>query len=74
VLRFGLKVKKIQKVTPPVKLSINTDVKPIQQPIRRIPVAPEDKVTAKLEEALALDIIDPVFRSFRLDIAHGYSN
>ncbi|KAH8308532.1 hypothetical protein KR059_008033, partial [Drosophila kikkawai] len=55
------------KVTPfpkwkglPVKLSINPDVKPIQQPLRRIPIALEDKVTSKLEEALALDIIERV--------------
>lgn len=67
VLRLGLKVKKIDSVTPfpkwkgpPVKLSIDTNIKPIQQPIRRIPIALEDKVIAKLEEAVALDIIEPV--------------
>jgi len=43
-----------------MKLSIDTSIKLIQQPIRRIPIALEDKVIAKLEEAVGLDIIEPV--------------
>ncbi|KAH8314143.1 hypothetical protein KR067_010757, partial [Drosophila pandora] len=43
-----------------VKLSIDPHVYPVKQPLRRIPVALEDKVNAKLEEARKLDIIEPV--------------
>lgn len=67
VLRLGLEVKRIETLAPfpkwngpPVKLSIDASIKPIQQPIRRIPIALEDKVIAKLEEAIGLDIIEPV--------------
>nr|DAA65004.1 TPA_exp: gag-pol protein [Drosophila sechellia] len=67
VLRLGLEVHSIESVSPfpkwkglPVKLSIDPDIKPVQQPMRRIPIALEEKVIGKLEEALALDIIEPV--------------
>lgn len=43
-----------------VKLAIDLSVKPVQQPLRRIPIALEDKVAAKLEEAVQLDKIEPV--------------
>ncbi|KAH8306760.1 hypothetical protein KR215_000743, partial [Drosophila sulfurigaster] len=43
-----------------VKLLIDPNIRPIQQPMRRIPVAIEAKVLSKLEEALSSDIIEPV--------------
>lgn len=67
VLRLGLNVNRIEEVKPfpkmkniQVKLSIDTSIKPVQQPLRRIPIALEEKVAAKLEEAISLDIIEPV--------------
>jgi len=67
VLQPGLGVHKIENVSPfpkcnglPVKLSIDPNIKPIQQPMRRIPIALENKVMTKLDEALALDITEPV--------------
>lgn len=49
---------KIKGIT--VKLSIDRTIKPIQQPVRRIPVAYEEKVENKLLEALKNDIIEQV--------------
>ncbi|KAH8283371.1 hypothetical protein KR054_000174, partial [Drosophila jambulina] len=43
-----------------VKLLIDPSIRPIQQPMRRIPAAIEAKVLSKLEEALSNDIIEPV--------------
>ncbi|XP_060650951.1 uncharacterized protein K02A2.6-like [Drosophila nasuta] len=43
-----------------IKLCIDPQIKPVQQPVRRIPVALEDKVAAKLDEALRRDIIESV--------------
>ncbi|KAH8236225.1 hypothetical protein KR032_010156, partial [Drosophila birchii] len=43
-----------------IKLWIDPEVKPVQQPLRRIPVALEDKVAAKLKDALDRDIIKKV--------------
>lgn len=67
VLRLGLDVNRIEsaKAFPKmksvqVKLSIDPSVKPVQQPFRRIPIALENKVANKLEEAISLDIIEPV--------------
>lgn len=67
VLRLGLKVNCIEGVKSfpkmkniQIKLSIDPSVKPVQQPLRRIPIALEQKVAAKLEEAIGLDIIGPV--------------
>ncbi|KAI8122782.1 hypothetical protein CVS40_6534 [Lucilia cuprina] len=67
VLRLGLNVNRIENVKPfpkmkniQVKLFSDTSVKPVQQPLRRIPIALEDKVSAKLDEAISLDIIEPV--------------
>ncbi|XP_044574131.1 uncharacterized protein K02A2.6-like [Drosophila ananassae] len=67
VLRVGLPVNHIEGVTSfpkwkgiSVKLSIDPHVYPVKQPLRRIPVALQDKVNAKLEEARKLDIIEPV--------------
>lgn len=67
VLKLGLEVNKIEAINPfpkiknlRVKLAIDNTVKPIQQPMRRIPVALEQKLEDKLKEALAQDIIEPV--------------
>lgn len=67
VLKLGLEVNKIEALNSfpkindiKVKLAIDNTVKPIQQPMRRIPVALEQKVEDKLKEALAQDIIEPV--------------
>ncbi|XP_075144752.1 uncharacterized protein LOC142219865 [Haematobia irritans] len=43
-----------------IKLAIDRNVRPIQQPLRRIPVALEERVEHKLEEALKRDIIEEV--------------
>ena len=43
-----------------VQLSIDKSIKPIQQPLRRIPIALEVKVEEKLKEALDLGIIEEV--------------
>ncbi|XP_043862245.1 uncharacterized protein K02A2.6-like [Drosophila santomea] len=67
VLRLGLNVNHIEEPTPfpkwkgvKVKLCIDPEIRPVQQPVRRIPVALEEKVHAKPEEALKRDIIEPV--------------
>lgn len=64
---MGLPVNHIEIIAPfpkwkgvSVKLTIDPDVDPVKQPMRRIPVALEDKVNAKLEEAHRMDIIEPV--------------
>ena len=43
-----------------VKLHVNPNVTPVQQPIRRIPYHTRKKVTAELQRLLDLDIIDRV--------------
>ncbi|XP_054732030.1 uncharacterized protein K02A2.6-like [Anastrepha obliqua] len=67
VLRLGSNLNHIEPLKPfpkwkevVIKLSINPEIKPVQQPMRRIPVALEEKVLAKLDEALSLDVIEPV--------------
>ncbi|KAG5883825.1 hypothetical protein JTB14_033747 [Gonioctena quinquepunctata] len=67
VLKLGLGVNCIQDVSvfPKVKnvkvsLTIDKTVKPVQQPLRRVPVAVEALVEAKLNEAIRRDIIEPV--------------
>lgn len=67
VLKLGIGINHVEKLKPfnkiagiKVRLSIDTSIKPVQQPLRRVPVAVEDKVEAKLNEILALDIIEPV--------------
>ena len=67
VLRLGLNVNQIEDVNPfnkmkniEVKLSIDASLKPVQQPLQRIPIALVGKLAAKLEEAVRLDIIEPV--------------
>lgn len=67
VLRLGLNVNKVEELAPfpkwkniVVKLAIDTNVTPVQQPVRRIPVALEEKVILKLEDGVKADIIEPV--------------
>ncbi|XP_036334769.1 uncharacterized protein K02A2.6-like [Rhagoletis pomonella] len=67
VLKLGLGVNSVEIVEPfprisniKVKLSLDPSIKPVKQPMRRIPIALEKKVEDKLNEALAKDIIEPV--------------
>lgn len=43
-------------------MTIDPRVKPVQQPVRRVPIAVEEKVENKLNEALARDIIEKVMQ------------
>ena len=43
-----------------LKLHINEKVRPVAQPLRRIPFSRREKVTEKLEELLKLDVIEKV--------------
>ena len=43
-----------------VKLHVNPDVPPVAQPVRRTPFNLRDKVKEKIEELVAVDIIEPV--------------
>ena len=43
-----------------VKLHVNPDVPPVAQPVRRTPFSLRDKVKEKIEELVAMDIIEPV--------------
>ena len=43
-----------------VQLSVNPEVKPAAQPVRRTPFGLRDKVEAKIQDLLDLDIIEPV--------------
>lgn len=68
ILKLDLNVGKIESSPQPfpkmlninIKLSIDESIKPVQQPLRRIPVSAEQKVEDKLNEALAQDIIEQV--------------
>lgn len=67
VLKLGLGVNRIQEASPfpkikniTVKLTIDKSVRPVQQPLRRVPMAIEALVENKLKEALQRDIIEPV--------------
>ncbi|XP_053954513.1 uncharacterized protein K02A2.6-like [Anastrepha ludens] len=67
VLQLGLGVNNVEmmKAFPKIsnvkiKLSLDPAIKPVKQPVRRIPIALERKVEDKLNEALAKDIIEPV--------------
>lgn len=46
-----------------ISLSIDESVKLVQKPLRRIPSALEERVEAKINEAVAMDIIEPVVSS-----------
>ena len=43
-----------------LKLHVNPDITPVQQPIRRIPFHTRKKVEVELERLQRLDIIEPV--------------
>ncbi|XP_055842044.1 uncharacterized protein K02A2.6-like [Episyrphus balteatus] len=67
VLKLGLTINQLEDSQPfpkikdiKVHLSIDKSVKPVQQPLRRIPSALEEKVELKLNEAARQDIIEPV--------------
>lgn len=68
VLKLGVGINRVIENTSPfpkikgvkVKLSIDTSVKPVQQPLRRVPVAIEAAVGNKIKEAVQRDIIEPV--------------
>lgn len=70
VLKLGLGsdgINSVQRVEPfrkikdvTIKIAIDYAVKPVQQPLRRIPIALEDKVEERIKEALTQDIIEPV--------------
>ncbi|XP_043065997.1 uncharacterized protein [Drosophila bipectinata] len=67
VLRLGLQINHIEEVSvfpkwkgDSVKLAMDQDIKPVQQPMRRIPIALEGKVREKTQDALKRDIIEPV--------------
>nr|CAI5866792.1 unnamed protein product [Callosobruchus analis] len=67
ILKIGLGVNTIRGIEPfptvknvKVKLSIESTVKPVQQPLRRVPIAIEPLVEEKLKEALERDIIETV--------------
>ena len=69
ILKLGPNINKIDKVTAfpkikdvIVKLTINPHVKPVQQPLRRVPISVEKLVEEKLQEALQSDIIERVLR------------
>lgn len=69
ILRLGLSVNRIEvdNISPfpkikdaVVKLAIDPNVKPVQQPVRRVPVAVEALVEEKLKTAQKLGIIEKV--------------
>lgn len=69
ILKLGLDVNRVElkTVTPfpkikdfVVKLAIDPNVKPVQQPMRRVPIAVESLVEMKLNEALRRGIIEKV--------------
>lgn len=67
VLKLGVNVNRVDVVEPfpkmlgvKIKLSINPEVKPIQQAMRRVPIALEKQVEDKINQMLAQDIIEPV--------------
>ena len=67
VLKLGLGVNKVDNIEPfpkikdvVSKLSIDPYVKPVQQPLRRVPIATEKQVEEKLDDALRCDIIEKV--------------
>lgn len=67
VLRMGLNINHLEEtaVLPKIKdvqikLAINKSVRPVKQPLRRVPVSVEAAIKAKLEEAVVQDIIEPV--------------
>lgn len=67
VLKLGVNATKLEKATPfpkikgfLIKLSIDPYVKPVQQPLRKIPISVESQVENKIKEALEKDIVEQV--------------
>jgi hypothetical protein len=67
VLRVGLDICNVNQDSPfpkiknvKIQLKIDPNVRPVVQPYRRIPIALEEKVENKLNDALKMGIIEPV--------------
>lgn len=67
VLKIGLSVNHVKETAEfpkikniQIKLAINKSVHPLRQPLRRVPISVEPAIEKKLEEAVRLDIIEPV--------------
>nr|CAH7744111.1 unnamed protein product [Callosobruchus chinensis] len=67
VLKLGINAATLEKITEfpkikgiQVRLSVDPYVKPVQQPVRKIPVSVEQQVENKIKEALQKDIIERV--------------
>ncbi|XP_046865628.1 uncharacterized protein LOC124459893 [Drosophila willistoni] len=67
VLRFGLGVNRVDSCAhfpkwkaSPVRLAIDHNVRPVQQPMRRFPTALEDQIAERVSQAVQQDIIEPV--------------
>ncbi|XP_044753909.1 uncharacterized protein K02A2.6-like [Coccinella septempunctata] len=67
ILKLGLNINHIEEIKSfpkikniKVKLTINSQIKPVKQPVRRVPITLEAKVERKLKEALLSDIIEKV--------------
>ncbi|XP_052564009.1 uncharacterized protein K02A2.6-like [Culex pipiens pallens] len=66
ILRIGVDVCSVASATEPftkikdvqVQILMNPEVKPVCQPIRRVPIPLEDAVNKKLDQLLAKDIIE----------------
>lgn len=65
--KLGLEVNQVDNPCPfptikniTVKLTIDQSVKPVRQPLRRVPISVEKQIEEKLEEALRSDIIERV--------------
>lgn len=43
-----------------LEIAIDQSVKPVCQPVRRVPIPLEDKINKKIDELLRMDIIEPV--------------
>lgn len=67
ILKLGLNINNVDKVAgfPKVKdvivkLTINPHAKPVQQPLKRVPISVEKQVEEKLKAALQSNIIERV--------------
>lgn len=67
VLKMGLNINQVKKVEPfpkikniKVRLFINAEVRPVIQPLRRVPISVEPAIEKKLQEAMDQDIIEKV--------------
>lgn len=65
VLKLGIGVNAVDGRFPKFKdvqihIPIDTSVKPVSQPCRRVPIPLESKINKKIQELVDLDIIEPV--------------